>query len=321
MAKMTLFSVVCLEQAFICCFRTSSMVRIVNTKGGGKLLPVLPKILGFVAVLTGIVLVLGFVVSIRRIPDIRNGRLAKVTTVASPPRFLASPPQQQPSGSVKSTTAVTSTSTASVATTTTSTCPYRKLTDLSASERYPVASSVRHLVTPPDATADAGVALVCCQTTVGPWNILVHHNWAKIGARRFLDLVAARHFSNPNAPVPLMRCVDHFLCQFGLNGASPETMKRFQKTIPDDPNWLPEGKEYRVNADGVKRFQKGYLAYAGSGNHSRNLQFIVALQDNGPLAGGSPWEVPWGELVGEHSYVTLAKIYTGYGEQVRLFDW
>jgi hypothetical protein len=45
------------------------------------------------------------------------------------------------------------------------------------------------------------------------------------------------------------------------------------------------------------------------------LQFIVALQDNGPLAGGSPWEVPWGELVGDHSYVTLSKIYTGYGEQ------
>ena len=33
------------------------------------------------------------------------------------------------------------------------------------------------------------------------------------------------------------------------------------------------------------------------------------------LAGGSPWEVPWGELVGAHSYNTLDKIYTGYGEK------
>jgi hypothetical protein len=41
----------------------------------------------------------------------------------------------------------------------------------------------------------------------------------------------------------------------------------------------------------------------------------VALADNGRLAGGSPWEVPWGELVGEHSFATLDKIYTGYGEK------
>jgi hypothetical protein len=41
---------------------------------------------------------------------------------------------------------------------------------------------------------------------------------------------------------------------------------------------------------------------------------IVALTPNGPLAGGSPWEVPWGELVGEESFQTLSKIYTGYGE-------
>jgi hypothetical protein len=42
---------------------------------------------------------------------------------------------------------------------------------------------------------------------------------------------------------------------------------------------------------------------------------IVALKDNGPLAGGSPWEVPWGELVGPDSFQTLSKIYTGYGEK------
>jgi hypothetical protein len=40
----------------------------------------------------------------------------------------------------------------------------------------------------------------------------------------------------------------------------------------------------------------------------------VALQANGPLAGGSPWEVPWGELVGSHSFHALSLMYTGYGE-------
>jgi hypothetical protein len=57
------------------------------------------------------------------------------------------------------------------------------------------------------------------------------------------------------------------------------------------------------------------LAYAGSGKHSRNKQLIVALKGNGPLGGGSPWEVPWGELVGGESFTTLSKIYTGYGDK------
>ena len=65
----------------------------------------------------------------------------------------------------------------------------------------------------------------------------------------------------------------------------------------------------------MKRFAKGYLAYAGSGKNSRGTQLIMAIKENGPLAGGSPWEVPWGELVGSDSYITLSKIYTGYGEK------
>jgi cyclophilin family peptidyl-prolyl cis-trans isomerase len=189
------------------------------------------------------------------------------------------------------------------------TCPYMSLSDLTATERYPVASKERHMVTPP-ADGSAGVALICCETTVGPWNILVHNSWAPIGARRFLDMVESAYF---DTTVPLMRCVQNFLCQFGLNGV-PDAMKPFHAAIPDDPNWLPEGPTNRENELGVKRFQKGYMAYAGAGKDSRTLQIIVALHDNGPLAGGSPWEVPWGELVGEHSYETLSKIYTGYGE-------
>jgi len=190
-------------------------------------------------------------------------------------------------------------------------CPYTALADLSPAERYPVATAERHMVTPPAETAARGVALVCCRTTQGPLSLVVHHAWAPVGARRFLDLVESGYFSNNDTP--LMRCVPHFLCQFGLNG-NPDAMKPFRPSLPDDPNWLPEGPAFRQNELGVKRFARGYLAYAGAGPHSRSLQLIVALQDNGHLAGGAPWEVPWGELVGEHSYRTLDQIYTGYGE-------
>jgi cyclophilin family peptidyl-prolyl cis-trans isomerase len=190
-----------------------------------------------------------------------------------------------------------------------STCPYRSWQDLTEGEQHPVASAERHMVTPP---AGGKITLVCCQTTVGPWNIAIHHKWAPLGAQRFLDMVEANYFNNQN--VPFMRCVHNFLCQFGLAG---EASRQFQGSIPDDPNWLPEGPTHRENSLGVKRFSRGYMAFAGSNsaNGSRNVQIIVALTDNGPLAGGSPWEVPWGELVGAHSFETLSKIYTLYGEK------
>ena len=103
-------------------------------------------------------------------------------------------------------------------------------------------------------------------------------------------------------------------CQFGIH-SDPSQRKKFSDTIPDDPNWLPPGKPNRMNDKGVKRFARGYMSFAGGGNKpSRTKQLFVALKANGPLAGGSPWEVPWGELVGDYSYETLDQIYTGYGE-------
>ena len=189
-------------------------------------------------------------------------------------------------------------------------CPYMKLTDLTEEERYPEKSTARHIVSPP---RDGNVTLVCCHTTVGPWNILVHTNWAPRGAQRFLEMVVHKYF---DTSVPLMRCIKNFICQFGLNG-NPTAMKPYigKNTLIDDPSWLPEGPKYRIDPiTKIKRFRRGYLAYAGAGKDSRDLQFIVALQDNGPLGGGSPWEVPWGELVGNHSYETLSNVYTGYDE-------
>ena len=40
----------------------------------------------------------------------------------------------------------------------------------------------------------------------------------------------------------------------------------------------------------------------------------MALEENKFLGGGSPWEVPVGEVIGDLSFKTLDEIYTGYGE-------
>lgn len=187
-------------------------------------------------------------------------------------------------------------------------CGYEKgLKTLKSEEVNPKAGS-RHMVDPP---SGGKLSLVCCDTTKGPLAMLAHHNWAPLGTERFLEMVTTGYF---DSGVPMMRCVKGFLCQFGLNN-DPKVSKKFEKSIKDDPNWLPEGPKYRENKNGVKRFARGYLAYAGSGKNSRGNQLIMSLHADGPLGGGSPWEVPWGELVGKKSFETLSKIYTGYDEK------
>jgi len=172
----------------------------------------------------------------------------------------------------------------------------------------------KHIVKPPAGPVD----LVCCQTTKGVWNIAVHPAWAPIGAENFENMVKTGFF---DSKVALFRSLKGFLIQFGLAG-KPSVQLEFEKSmlgggkgsLPDDPPWLPQGPPGR-EINGVRRFQKGYLAYAGAGKNSRGTQLIVAFEDNLYLGGGSPWEVPWGQLVGEESFATLAKIYTGYGEK------
>ena len=196
-----------------------------------------------------------------------------------------------------------------------SVCPYQSMNDLTSEERFPKAGPHRHIVDPP---LGGWVDLVCCQTTKGPWNILVHETWAPLGSKRFLDMVRSNYFSKTPQGVPLMRCIKNFLCQFGLNG---HLSNEFRTLLKDDPQWLPTGPTNRVNDLGVQRFQKGYMSYAGGGPNTRSNQLFVALDHDRGLGGGSPWEVPWGELVGTHSFATLDKIYYGYGEQGPSQQW
>jgi cyclophilin family peptidyl-prolyl cis-trans isomerase len=166
----------------------------------------------------------------------------------------------------------------------------------------------KHIVAPP-----AGpVTIVCCNSTKGVLTLEIHPTWAPNGAKRFLDMVRDNFFCTQ---VPMFRALKGFLIQFGLAG-DPAVHKRYHSygNLKDDPPWLPFGPTGR-EINGVKRYQKGYLGYAGAGKNSRGTQLIVALEDNLYLGGGSPWEVPFGQVVGEESFHTLAQFYTGYGEK------
>jgi peptidyl-prolyl cis-trans isomerase A (cyclophilin A) len=171
----------------------------------------------------------------------------------------------------------------------------------------PYPTNMRHMVQPPAGPVD----IVCCNTTKGVLNIEVHPSWAPLGAQRFMNMVEDGFFSTN---VALFRALKGFLVQFGLAG-DPAVQRKYNSmgTLKDDPSWLPLGPSGR-ELNGIKRFQRGYLAYAGGGNNSRGTQLIMAFQDNAFLAGGSPWEVPFGQLIGDESFSTLSQIYTGYGE-------
>lgn len=167
--------------------------------------------------------------------------------------------------------------------------------------------TTNHIVHPPA----GNVTLVQCQATCGVFGIAVHVSWARNGANRFLEMVQSEFFSTK---VGLFRALKGFLVQFGLSG-NPKVQGEWNRKgeLRDDPPWLPQGPPGR-EINGIKRFKRGYIAYAGAGLHTRGTQLIIAFRDDGPL-GGAPWEVPFGQLVGEDSYKTLDSIYTGYDEK------
>ena len=70
-----------------------------------------------------------------------------------------------------------------------------------------------------------------------------------------------------SSEVAFFRALAGFLVQFGIAG-DPKVQAKFDEShggrggLPDDPQWLPPGPPGR-EINGVARFQKGYLSYAG----------------------------------------------------------
>jgi len=146
------------------------------------------------------------------------------------------------------------------------------------------------------------VSVVNCETTAGPITIAVHKAWSPRGAARFLDMVESGFF---NTQVALFRAVRNFLCQTGISG-DPAVHKLWVEKgkINDDPQWLDQSVRGQM--------KRGYLSFAGGGTNSRSTEFFFAFRDI--ALGGSPWEVPFGTLVGDESFRTMDHWYTGYGD-------
>ncbi|KAH8066329.1 protein methyltransferase [Aureococcus anophagefferens] len=86
--------------------------------------------------------------------------------------------------------------------------------------------------------------------------------------------------------------------------AAPAAGVAREGRVQDDPQWL-DLKQPRP-------MKRGYLAFAGSGPDSRTTEFFFTYRDTG--LGRSPWEVPFGKVVGAASYAALDRFYSGYGD-------
>ena len=138
------------------------------------------------------------------------------------------------------------------------------------------------LLVPPAAAGSMFKVRFDVETTVGAEKIdvVVHEDWAPIGAARFKELVESGFYDDTR----FFRVIPSFMVQFGLSG-DPEKSKQWrQKTIMDEP---------------VKQTNKpGYLSFAKTGApNSRTTQLFINYGDNARLDGMG--FAPFGKVLGD----------------------
>lgn len=102
-------------------------------------------------------------------------------------------------------------------------------------------------------------------TTKGNFTVVVHPEWAPIGAQHFRDLVEDRFYDN----CAFFRVMDGFMAQFGLSG-EPAKNKKWEDSIMDDPVRMSN--------------RRGYMTYAKTGlPNSRSTQLFINFGDNRQL--------------------------------------
>lgn len=138
---------------------------------------------------------------------------------------------------------------------------------------------------------------VLCKTTKGDVEIVVEPSWSPLGAARFLELVDDGFYKD----IPLFRCVDNFLCQFGA--PLPRPNAKHYGPIKDDPKVMS-----------LRQFKRGYLSFAGNGEHSRATHMFITLGEPIDALGTMPWETPFAFVTQDSMRKTVSRFTTSYGD-------
>ena len=137
----------------------------------------------------------------------------------------------------------------------------------------------------------SGTYTVKFETTAGDFVVLVHRDWAPLGAGRFYELVKSGFYDDCR----FFRVVRGFMVQFGING-NPSTQQGWERSLRDDP--------------AKKSNRRGYMTFAMSGRDSRTTQVFINFVDNAFL--DSQGFSPFGEVI--EGMDNVDKINAEYGE-------
>jgi peptidyl-prolyl cis-trans isomerase A (cyclophilin A) len=130
-------------------------------------------------------------------------------------------------------------------------------------------------------------------TSVGPFVITVHRDWAPNGADRFYNLVKNGFFNDAR----FFRAIPGFMVQFGIHGT---------------PAIAAAWRNARLAVDKVVQSnRRGYVTYAMGGSpDTRTTQVFINFRDNTNL--DKMGFAPFGQVTTGMEVVD--KIFTGYGE-------
>jgi len=113
-------------------------------------------------------------------------------------------------------------------------------------------------------------------TSVGPFVVQVHREWAPRGADRFYNLVKNGFFDGTR----FFRVLPNFMVQFGING---------------DPSVQSAWRGANITDDPVKQSnRRGYITFATAGPGTRTTQVFINFKQNAGLDGQG--FAPFGEV-------------------------
>jgi peptidyl-prolyl cis-trans isomerase A (cyclophilin A) len=159
--------------------------------------------------------------------------------------------------------------------------------------RQPPAEESSSADTEEDSNAPtSGTFKVKFESSSGDFVVLVHREWAPIGAQRFYELVQSGYYNECR----FFRVISGFMVQFGISG-DPEISRRWDRNIRDDQP--------------VQSNTRGRVTFATAGPNTRTTQIFINYGDNSRL--DSDGFAPFGEVI--EGMQNVDSIYSGYGER------
>lgn len=136
------------------------------------------------------------------------------------------------------------------------------------------------------------VSRIRFETTKGPFVVEVIRDWGPFGADRFYNLARLGFYDDSR----FHRVSANYIAQFGLNGDPQVTAAWRRNELPDDP---PRSRN-----------ERGTLAFAMKGPHTRLAQIYINLADNS-RNNREPFTIIGTVVEGMD---VLQQLYSGYGE-------